>query len=120
MQRTAEELGDRPFVLMHRGHHAGEAALHDGVERLLIELLPYAPADQLREHLCSADVHLISMDSRWAEISDKDIATWLDALEPVQFERVHKVAELAIERLRRVQQMLAEHEQRLGVKGEKQ
>jgi glycosyltransferase involved in cell wall biosynthesis len=27
--------------------------------------LPYAPAERLREHLCSADVHLISMDSRW-------------------------------------------------------
>jgi glycosyltransferase involved in cell wall biosynthesis len=32
---------------------------------LPVELLPYAPEARLREHLCSADVHLISMDSRW-------------------------------------------------------
>ncbi len=44
----------------------------------------------------------LSMDSRWAEISDADISTWLDALEPVQYERVRKVANLAIERLNRV------------------
>jgi colanic acid biosynthesis glycosyl transferase WcaI len=31
-----------------------------------IELLPYAPEAQLREHLCSADVHLVSLDARWA------------------------------------------------------
>jgi hypothetical protein len=52
----------------------------------------------------------LSMDSRWAEITDKDIATWLDALEPVQFERVRKVAGLAIERLERVLAMLDEQE----------
>ncbi|MDQ6695779.1 MAG: hypothetical protein M3014_15445 [Chloroflexota bacterium] len=44
----------------------------------------------------------ISMDSRWAEISDEDIAAWLDALEPVQFARVRKVAQLARERLEKV------------------
>jgi glycosyltransferase involved in cell wall biosynthesis len=32
---------------------------------LPVELLAYAPEARLREHLCSADVHLISMDSRW-------------------------------------------------------
>jgi colanic acid biosynthesis glycosyl transferase WcaI len=32
---------------------------------LPIELLPHVPEARLREHLCSADVHLISMDSRW-------------------------------------------------------
>ena len=56
----------------------------------------------------------LSMDSRWAEITDKDIATWLDALEPVQFERVRKVSNLAIERLQRVLAMLDEHEKKLG------
>ena len=44
----------------------------------------------------------ISMDSRWAEITDEDIAVWLDALEPVQFERVGKVANIAIEHLQRI------------------
>lgn len=48
----------------------------------------------------------LSMDSRWAEMSDKDIATWLDALEPVQYERVQKVANIAIERLQRVLEMM--------------
>jgi hypothetical protein len=56
----------------------------------------------------------LSMDSRWAEITDKDIATWLDALESVQFERVRKVSALAIERLQRLQTMLDEHEQKLA------
>src|SRR5207253_11018999 len=56
----------------------------------------------------------LSMDSRWAEMTDKDIATWLDALESVQFERVRKVANIAIERLQHVLQMLDEHEKRLG------
>ena len=52
----------------------------------------------------------LSMDSRWAEMSDKDIATWLDALEEVQFERVRKVAGIAIERLQRVLQMMDDFE----------
>jgi hypothetical protein len=54
----------------------------------------------------------LSMDSRWAEMSDQDIATWLDALEPVQFERIRRVTEIAIERLKRVQAMLGEFEQK--------
>jgi hypothetical protein len=52
----------------------------------------------------------LSMDSRWAEMTDKDIATWLDALEPIQFERVRKVASIAIERLQRVLAMMDEFE----------
>jgi hypothetical protein len=44
----------------------------------------------------------LSMDSRWAEISDEDIATWLDSIEAVQFDRVRRVAHIAIERLNRV------------------
>ena len=52
----------------------------------------------------------LSMDSRWAEMSDKDIATWLDALEEVQFERVRKVAGIAIERLQRVLLMMDDFE----------
>ena len=54
----------------------------------------------------------LSMDSRWAEMSDKDIATWLDALEPVQFDRVRRVANTAIERLRKVLTMMDEFEAR--------
>ncbi len=50
----------------------------------------------------------LSMDSRWAEISDQDIAVWLDATEPVQFDRVRKVADLAIERLQKLRSMLDE------------
>lgn len=44
----------------------------------------------------------LSMDSRWAEISDADIATWVDATEMVQFERVRKVANITMERLNKV------------------
>lgn len=33
--------------------------------RARVTLLPHVPGGQLREHLCSADVHLISLDSRW-------------------------------------------------------
>ena len=48
----------------------------------------------------------LSMDSRWAEISDEDIATWLDAIEPVQYDRVRRVANLTIERLQRLMAMV--------------
>ncbi len=58
----------------------------------------------------------LSMDSRWAEMSDKDIATWLDALEPVQFDRVRKVANLAIERLQRVLEMMDEFSNKDGTR----
>lgn len=30
-----------------------------------IEMLDYAPKERLREHLCAADVHLMSMDEAW-------------------------------------------------------
>ena len=58
----------------------------------------------------------LSMDSRWAEMSDKDIATWLDALEPIQFDRVRRVANIAIERLQRVLAMMDEFE--AGARGQ--
>jgi hypothetical protein len=54
----------------------------------------------------------LSMDSRWAEMSDQDIATWLDALEPVQYERIRKVADIAIERLQHVLAMMEEMQTR--------
>lgn len=55
----------------------------------------------------------LSMDSRWAEITDEDVATWVDALEPVQFERVRKVGGLAIERIKYVLAQVDEQEQKL-------
>lgn len=55
----------------------------------------------------------LSMDSRWAEMTDKDVATWLDALEPVQFERVRRVCGIAIERLQYVLSELDKQEARL-------
>jgi hypothetical protein len=61
----------------------------------------------------------LSMDSRWAEISEADIATWLDALEPVQIDRVRNVANLAISSLQRLLTMLDSHESTLG-KGSKE
>jgi hypothetical protein len=54
----------------------------------------------------------ISMDSRWAEITDDDLAVWLDALEHVQYERVRKVANIAIERLQHVLAMMQGSEDR--------
>ncbi|MEO5953646.1 MAG: helix-turn-helix domain-containing protein [Chloroflexia bacterium] len=56
----------------------------------------------------------LSMDSRWAEMTDKDIATWLDALEAVQFDRIRRVASHAIERLQRVLIMMDEFEAQNG------
>jgi hypothetical protein len=56
----------------------------------------------------------LSMDSRWAEMSDQDIAVWLDALEPVQYDRIRKVAGIAIERLQRVLAMMDDMEARTG------
>lgn len=32
---------------------------------LNLRVLPYAPMEKLREHLCSADAHLVSLDSAW-------------------------------------------------------
>ncbi len=49
----------------------------------------------------------LSQDARWAEITDADISAWLDALEPVQYERVRRVANIAIERLQRLLDMMA-------------
>jgi hypothetical protein len=60
----------------------------------------------------------LSMDSRWAEMSDQDIATWLDALEPVQYERIRKVANIAIERLQRVLAMMDDAQVRDGRRAE--
>ncbi|HEX8218073.1 MAG TPA: helix-turn-helix domain-containing protein [Chloroflexia bacterium] len=44
----------------------------------------------------------LSQTSRWAEITDQDIATWIDALEPVQYDRVRKVVAIAVDRLEKV------------------
>ncbi|MDD9936103.1 MAG: glycosyltransferase family 4 protein [Myxococcales bacterium] len=65
---AARQLGtDGP-----RWGFAGEGRARPEVERFVrqfpelpIEMLPYVPDAQLRDHLCSADVHLVSLDSRW-------------------------------------------------------
>ena len=44
----------------------------------------------------------LSQTSRWAEITDQDISTWIDALEPVQYDRVRKVVDIAMDRLQKV------------------
>ena len=44
----------------------------------------------------------LSQTSRWAEITDGDIATWIDAIEPVQYDRVRKVVDIAMDRLEKV------------------
>lgn len=44
----------------------------------------------------------LSQTSRWAEITDQDIATWIDAIEPVQYDRVRKVVDIAVDRLQKV------------------
>ena len=48
----------------------------------------------------------LSQTSRWAEITDQDIATWFDALEAVQYDRVRKVVDLAMDRLQKVRQAI--------------
>ncbi len=59
----------------------------------------------------------LSQDSRWAEITDADIWAWLDALEPVQYERVRRVASIAMGRLQRLLDMMAELENRRTARG---
>ncbi|MDQ5823481.1 MAG: helix-turn-helix domain-containing protein [Chloroflexota bacterium] len=44
----------------------------------------------------------LSQTSRWAEITDLDISTWIDALDPVQYDRVRKVVDIAMDRLQKV------------------
>lgn len=44
----------------------------------------------------------LSQTSRWAEITDQDISTWIDALDPVQYDRVRKVVDIAMDRLQKV------------------
>ena len=66
--QVASRLGRAGPRWVFAGHGRARAVIEDFARarpELPIELLPYAPAAQLREHLCSSDVHLISMDSRW-------------------------------------------------------
>lgn len=92
VDRLAAELGRQQAA-------EAVAAIADGE----IEPTATAPTGRVRRR---DPVKLIgtrlSMDSRWAEITDADIATWVDATEPVQFERVRKVAAITIERLNKV------------------
>jgi glycosyltransferase involved in cell wall biosynthesis len=65
---TARQLGPSgprwAFAGYGRAQTTIEAFCRERPE-LPVALLPYVPAARLREHLCSSDVHLISMDSRW-------------------------------------------------------
>ena len=66
--KAASRLGAGGPRWVFAGQGRGRAAIETFVRarsELPIELLPYSPAAQLREHLCSSDVHLISMDARW-------------------------------------------------------
>ena len=73
--RMAEFLGAAREMKRERRIHwifAGGGKRRDEVEHALAadpalnaKLLPYAPMDRLREHLCSADVHLASLDAAW-------------------------------------------------------
>ena len=65
---AAAELGPRG----PRWAFAGAGRSRPRVERFIaehpelpIELLPNVPAERLREHLCSADVHLMSLEPSW-------------------------------------------------------
>lgn len=65
---AAELKNDRSvrWVFAGGGARRGEIeAAHERDPELNIELLPYAPSETLREHLCSADVHLVSLDASW-------------------------------------------------------
>ena len=99
--KTAEAAAERAL-----GAEAGEGQTPDG------QTPPMEARRTKRRDAIKLMGTRLSMDSRWAEMSDKDIATWLDALEPVQFERIHKVTEIAIERLQRVQTMMADFEKK--------
>jgi len=66
--RAAERLGTDGPRWVFAGHGRARGSIEQFCRNrpdLPVELLPYAPAARLREHLCSSDVHLISMDSRW-------------------------------------------------------
>lgn len=54
------------WVFAGGGARRGEVEAARGHEpEMNVELLPYAPPERLREHLCSADVHLVSLDASW-------------------------------------------------------
>lgn len=60
--------GDRTVRWVFAGGGARRNEVEAARERepgMNLELLSYAPSEKLREHLCSADVHLVSLDSSW-------------------------------------------------------
>lgn len=66
---AAQQTAGDPHI---RWVFAGGGKRRDEVEacarahpEIRIQVLPYAPAERLRDHLCSADVHLASLDEAW-------------------------------------------------------
>ena len=67
--QAAESLrGERDVRWVFAGGGKRRVEVEEAVARTgnpNLHLLPYAPAERLREHLCSADVHLASLDAAW-------------------------------------------------------
>jgi hypothetical protein len=111
VQRLAQEIAGAIKTAEAAAERAAEAEVGEGRAPDALATPMEARRAKRRDAIKLMGTRL-SMDSRWAEMSDKDIATWLDALEPVQFERIRKVTEIAIERLQRVQAMMADFEKK--------
>ena len=65
---AAQLKGERAIHWVFSGGGARRGELEAAAARdpqLNLRLLPYAPFARLREHLCSADVHLVSLDAAW-------------------------------------------------------
>lgn len=67
--QAASRLKAQPhtrWVFAGGGKRRGEVEVAIAADPALpVTLLPYAPVERLREHLCSADVHLASLDAAW-------------------------------------------------------
>jgi hypothetical protein len=65
---AAQLKGERAIHWVFSGGGARRGELEAAAARdpqLNLRLLPYAPFARLREQLCSADVHLVSLDAAW-------------------------------------------------------
>ncbi|HEX7477000.1 MAG TPA: glycosyltransferase family 4 protein [Polyangiales bacterium] len=65
---AAERLGPRGPRWVFAGTGRSRPTIERFVEahpELPVQLMSYVPEETLRQHLCSADVHLVSLDARW-------------------------------------------------------